>query len=72
MAYRPFEKTGDRAFKLSGNLIMHGTTEPVTLECRLNGIITDMGNQKLKTGLKLTGTLNRKDFGIGSKSFSNR
>ena len=64
-----FEKTGEKTFKLMGDLTMHGVTKPVTLEGKLNGIITDKRSQKLKAGLKLTGTINRKDFGVGSKPF---
>lgn len=61
-----FEKTGEKTFKLTGDLTMHGVTKPVTLEGKLNGIITDQRSQKLKAGLKLTGTVDRNEFGIGS------
>lgn len=64
-----FEKTGEKTFKLTGDLTMHGVTKPVTLEGKLNGIITDKRSEKLKAGLKLTGTLDRTDFGVGSKPF---
>lgn len=64
-----FEKTGEKTFKLTGDLTIHGVTKPVTLEGKLNGIITDQRSQKLKAGLKLTGTIDRKDFGVGSKPF---
>ncbi|MCW5515754.1 YceI family protein [Muriicola sp. Z0-33] len=64
-----YEKTGEKTFNLTGDLTMHGVTKEVTLNGRLNGIITDQRSQKLKAGLKLTGTVNRKDFGIGSKPF---
>ncbi|WP_019670527.1 YceI family protein [Eudoraea adriatica] len=60
-----FEKTGEKTFKLTGDLTMHGVTKPVTLEGKLNGIITDQRSQKLKAGLKLTGTVDRLDFGVG-------
>ena len=60
-----FEKTGDKTFKLNGDLTMHGVTKPVTLEGKLNGIITDQRSQKLKAGLKLTGTVDRLAFGVG-------
>lgn len=60
-----FEKTGEKTFKLTGDLTMHGVTEPVTLEGKLNGIITDQRSQKLKAGLKLTGTVDRLAFGVG-------
>ena len=61
-----FEKTGDKTFKLTGDLSMHGVTKPVTLEGTVNGIITDQRSQKLKAGLKLTGTVDRLEFGVGS------
>lgn len=64
-----FEKTGDKTFSLIGDLTLHGITKLVTLEGSLNGIITDKRSEKLKAGLKLTGTINRKDFDIGPKPF---
>ncbi len=64
-----FAKTEDKAFKLVGDLSLHGTTKPVTLEGKLNGIITDQKSQKLKAGLQLTGSINRKDFEVGMKDF---
>ena len=61
-----FEKTGEKTFELTGDLTLHGVTKPVTLEGKLNGIITDQRSQKLKAGLKLTGTVDRLAFGVGS------
>ncbi len=63
-----FEKTGEKTFNLTGDLTMHGVTKPVTLEGKLNGIITDERSQKLKAGLKLTGTVNRLDFKVGGET----
>lgn len=60
-----YEKTGDKTFTLTGDLTMHGVTKPVTLEGKVNGIITDQRSNKLKAGLKLTGTVNRLEFGVG-------
>ncbi|SDR01426.1 YceI family protein [Flagellimonas zhangzhouensis] len=60
-----FEKTGDKTFKVTGDLSMHGVTKTVTLDGKVNGIITDQRSQKLKAGLKLTGTVNRLEFGVG-------
>ncbi|NDV42410.1 YceI family protein [Flagellimonas sediminis] len=60
-----YEKTGDKTFTLTGNLTMHGVTKPITLEGKVNGIITDQRSNKLKAGLKLTGTVNRLEFGVG-------
>ena len=65
-----FKKTGDRTFVLNGDLSMHGVTKPVTLEGKVNGIITDQRSQKLKAGLKLTGTIDRLEFGVGGDSAS--
>lgn len=64
------EKTGDKTFKLTGDLTMHGATKPVSLDGKLIGIITDQRSQKLKAGLKLTGVLNRKDFNVGANSMA--
>ena len=52
-------------FKLTGDLTMHGVTKPVTLEGKLNGIITDQRSNKLKAGLKLTGTIDRLAYKVG-------
>ncbi len=60
------EKTGDKTFKLTGDFTMHGVTKSITLDGKLNGIITDQRSQKLKAGLKLTGALDRLAFGVGS------
>ncbi|WP_339657012.1 YceI family protein [uncultured Maribacter sp.] len=63
-----FEKTGEKTFKLTGDLTLHGVTKSVTLDGKLNGIITDQRSQKLKAGLKLTGTLDRLAFGVGGET----
>jgi len=59
------EKTGDNTFKLTGDFTMKGVTKSITLDGKLNGIITDRRSQKLKAGLKFTGSLKRSDFGVG-------
>lgn len=59
------EKTGDNTFKLTGDFTMHGVTKSMTLDGKLNGIITDRRSQKLKAGLKFTGMLKRSDFSVG-------
>jgi polyisoprenoid-binding protein YceI len=60
-----FEKTGEKMFKLAGDLTMHGVTKPVTLEGKLNGVITDQRSNKLKAGLKLIGTIDRLAYKVG-------
>ena len=65
-----FEKTGDNTFNLTGDLTIHGVTKKATLDGTVNGIITDQRSQKLKAGLKLTGTIDRLEFGVGEESAS--
>jgi len=59
------EKTSENTFKLSGDFTMHGITKSITLDGKLNGIITDRRSQKLKAGLKFSGILKRSDFEVG-------
>ena len=62
-----FQKVDGKRYKMTGNLTMHGVTKPVTLDAVLTGPVTmesPRGKQE-KAGLKVSGTLNRMDFGIG-------
>ncbi|RLD61329.1 MAG: polyisoprenoid-binding protein [Bacteroidetes bacterium] len=57
------KKTTGNNYKLVGNLTMHGVTKKVTLDTKYGGTIKDpWGNTK--AGFKITGTLNRTDFGL--------
>ncbi len=58
-------KTGDKTFKLTGDLTMHGVTKPVTLDMVVTGTGKNMQNQKPIVGVRVTGTINRNDFGVG-------
>lgn len=60
-----YEKTGEKTFKLTGDFTMKGVTKEITLDGKLNGIITDQRSKKLKAGLKLTGVIDRLVFGVG-------
>jgi polyisoprenoid-binding protein YceI len=51
-------------YKLSGNLTMHGVTKPVTMDLWYRGTITNPMSKKDDAGFKLTGTINRTEFGI--------
>ena len=44
---------------------MHGVTKQVNLDLTLNGVGKDMRSQKPIAGFKVTGTINRNDFGVG-------
>ena len=60
--------TSDKKFKVSGDLTIKGITKPVTFDGKLNGILkNDRGE---KAGLKLTTTIKRTDFQVGSKGGS--
>lgn len=57
------KKTSGNNYKLIGNLTMRGVTKSVTLSGTFGGVKKDpWGNTK--AGFKLTGKVNRKDFGI--------
>jgi polyisoprenoid-binding protein YceI len=59
-------KTGDKTYKLTGDLTMHGVTKTVSLDLVVTGTGKNMQNQKPIAGFKVTGTINRKDFGVGN------
>lgn len=64
------EMTGEKTFKLTGDLTIRDVTSSVTLDGKVNGVITNRRNQKLKAGLKITGSIDRLFFKIGGKSAS--
>ncbi|MDB5151720.1 MAG: polyisoprenoid-binding protein [Mucilaginibacter sp.] len=58
-------KVSDKAYKLTGELTMHGVTKPVTLDLTVTGTSKNMRTQKPIAGFKITGVINRNDFGVG-------
>ena len=64
---KTFKKVKDNTYKVSGDLTMHGVTKTVEFDaiCRMG---KNPQNQKDIAGFKLTGVLNRKDFGISTSS----
>lgn len=58
---------GKDKYKLSGNLTIHGVTKLVTMDLLYRGTIENPMSKKSDAGFKLTGTINRADFGIGGK-----
>ncbi|OGS74594.1 MAG: hypothetical protein A3F91_01265 [Flavobacteria bacterium RIFCSPLOWO2_12_FULL_35_11] len=57
------QKTGDHKYNLKGNLSLHGVTKEITLAMTYGGTTKDpWGNTK--AGLKVTGVINRTDFGL--------
>lgn len=57
------EADGDDEFKVSGDLTIHGVTNPVELEVEVQGTETDpWGNERV--GLEIEGSISRGDFGM--------
>lgn len=57
------QKIGDKKYNLKGKLTLHGVTKEITLAMTYGGTTKDpWGNTK--AGLKVTGVINRTDFGL--------
>lgn len=65
-----FKKAADGKYKMTGDLTMHGVTKPVTMDVAMMGPKQMPGRDGKpgpeKVGFKMTGTLKRTDFGVGS------
>jgi len=60
---KSFKKSGDNEYRILGDLTMRGITKAVELDAAYRGEVNDpWGNTK--SGWKLTGTVNRHDFGL--------
>ena len=59
---------GQNKYKLTGNLTIHGVTKPVTMDLSYRGTTDNPMSKKKDAGFKLTGTLKRSDFNVGSKT----
>jgi polyisoprenoid-binding protein YceI len=57
-------KTGDKTYKLAGDLTMKGVTKPVSLDLKHLGS-TKGRDGKAIAGFKVSGSVKRTDFGIG-------
>ena len=62
------KKVDGKNYKLAGNLTIHGVTKPVELDVVLKGPIEHPRNKKLVAGFKVSGKINRKDFGVGASA----
>ena len=57
------QKTDKNNFKLRGVLSLHGVSKEIVLDVRYGGTVTDpYGN--IKAGFKVSGMINRNDFGV--------
>ena len=57
------KRESDDAYKLHGNLTMHGVTKPVSLNVEFGGITKD-GYGNTRAGFTVDGIVNRKDFDL--------
>lgn len=60
------EKKGENTFKVTGNLTIHGITRLTTLEVKLNGTSISAATHKPAAGFKVSGSIDRTDFKVGS------
>ncbi len=62
-----FRQTSANNYELKGNLTMRGVTKPVTLAVKYGGqVVGPYGNTR--AGFRVSGTLNRLDYGIAWNS----
>jgi polyisoprenoid-binding protein YceI len=60
---KSMNKVADNQYKLTGDFTMLGVTKEITLDAKYGGTVTDpYGN--IKAGFKVTGTIDRTDFGL--------
>jgi polyisoprenoid-binding protein YceI len=60
-------KTSTDHYKLAGNMTLNGVTKPVTMALWYRGTITNPMSKADDAGFQITGSINRSDFGFGSK-----
>jgi len=64
---KTFRKVNDNAYKVTGDLTMHGITKTVELDavCRMG---TNPNSKQTVAGFKITGMIKRSDFNIGTST----
>jgi polyisoprenoid-binding protein YceI len=60
------KKAGKNKFKLTGDLTIHGVTEPVTMDLEYRGTVENPMSKKLTAGFQVTGVIKRSDFNLGN------
>ncbi len=63
---KSFKAEGEKKYKITGDLTLHGVTKEVVLDGMYRSGINPM-SQKPVVGFRVTGTIKRSDFNIGSK-----
>jgi polyisoprenoid-binding protein YceI len=65
-----FRKTGERNYKMDGNLTIHGVTRPMSFDVVYNGKVMNPMMKKNVVGFTVTGKINRTEFGVGTDAFA--
>jgi len=65
---KTFQKVDGKDYKLVGELTMHGVTKVIELNVVFFGTAVHPYTKKTVGGFKVTGKLNRKDFGVGTET----
>ena len=60
------KKTGDKKFKVSGDLTMHGVTRQVDVNVVLNAVVDNTWSKQRVAGFRASSTIKRSDFGVGT------
>ncbi|HZW40244.1 MAG TPA: YceI family protein [Ignavibacteriaceae bacterium] len=61
---KSLEKTGDKKYKLTGDLTIRDKTKSVVLDVTQGGILKDKGGNSVRTGFMIEGTVNRFDYDL--------
>lgn len=61
-----FERTGEARGTLTGDLTIHGVTQPVTLDVTFNGFAPDPLTKKDTLGFSAEGHISRAKFGLAT------
>ncbi len=61
------KEVSDNTYELTGDLSLHGITKPVTVTMLYRGNIqNEMTSGALKSGIQITGTIDRSEFDLGN------
>lgn len=59
-------KTGEGAYKLAGDLTLHGITREITVDLVYKGKVENPMNKKTTVGFQVNAVINRADFNVGN------
>lgn len=61
-----FKQIDAKNYAVTGDLTFHGVTKSVTLNATYNGTVANPMSKKATAGFKITGTIKRSDFNVGT------